>query len=242
MVRMHDPVPHRTEPARAGGGSKPSVVAGAPETRPCPGCGWPIPANAAICTRCGQHVRAEGDGGGRVATKVGKPEVLDSLPPAVGSIRWRNQQTGEYSDRVPLIKCVLWMALGVGATLLLRALNPGVEDLLPYLGRFGILTALGVVLAFVARMTFVDSQASWAVFVLGVAGALAGADMAQHIVRDVIPFFALVAWPVGFIICAGIITDLLDIELTEGAFLGLALILLKLLLKWTLFEQFLAPP
>ncbi len=46
--------------------------------------------------------------------------------------------------------------------------------------------------------------------------------MAQHIVRDLIPFFALVAWPVGFIVCAGVMTDLLDIELTEGAFLGLA--------------------
>lgn len=239
MVRMSDPVPRRPEPAQAGGGSRPSALA--PQTRPCPGCGWPIPADAALCTRCGQRVRAEGDGG-KVPTKVGKPEVLDSLPPAVGSIRWRNEQTGEYSDRVPLIKCALWIALGLGATLVLRALNPGVEDLVPYLGRFGILVAIGVVVAFVARMTFVDTQASWPVFVLGIAGSLAGADMAQHIVRDVIPFFALVAWPVGFIVCAAVITDLLDIELTEGAFLGLALILLKLLLKWTLFTHSLAPP
>ncbi len=164
------------------------------------------------------------------------------LPPAVGSIRWRNARIAAYSDRIPLIKCGLWIGMGLGVALVLRALNPGVPDLLPFLGRFAILTGLGIMLVGLARMIFVDSQASLPVFVLGVAGALAGAEMAQHIIRDAIPFFSLTAWPVGLLVIAGVISDLLDVEHTEGAFLALALVLLKLLLKWTLFAHFLAPP
>lgn len=208
---------------------------------PCPGCGWGVPADAVLCTRCGQRLRAEA-GGGRAATRVEPAQTPPSLAPVPGSIRWRNARMGEFSERIPMLKCAIWLVAGLGATLVMRALNPGPEDLLPYLGRFGILVACGIALVIAARMTFIDTQASALVLVLAVAGSLAGADMAQHLIRDFLLAIALTAWPVAIVLCAGLITDLLDIELTEGAFLGVALIALKFILKITLFEQILTPP
>lgn len=204
---------------------------------PCPGCGWPVPADAVLCTRCGQRVR----GDARLETRVDKAEELGPLPPAVGSVRWRNEQIDDYSLAREMLKPAIWLTVGLTATLLLRAHMPGPDDVLPHLGRFGVFVGAALVLWVVARFTFLDQEVAFPTVVLGIAAALAFSDAAQHVVRYATPV-AMTAWPIGLILCVGLLTDLLDMEVTEAAFLGVVFYGLKIMLKITLFTTFLAPP
>ncbi|MFM9995238.1 MAG: hypothetical protein ACKVU4_05495 [Phycisphaerales bacterium] len=229
---MPDPIPMEPQPP-----GRPADRRAQAPTIPCPGCGWPVAADAVLCVRCGQRVR----GDAQLATRMDKAEELAALPPAVGSIRWRNEGVNDYSLAREMLKPTIWLAIGLTATLLLRAHMPGPEDVLPHLGRFGILVGGSLVLWVAARFIYLDQEVTVVTVILGIAAALACSDAIQHVVRYATPV-ALTAWPIGLVLCVGLLSDLLDMEVTEAAFLGVVFYGLKIMLKISLFTTFLPPP
>jgi hypothetical protein len=197
---------------------------------PCPGCGWPTPADAALCTRCGHRVRGQG----HVTTKVGRPERVTPVAPSrqvsVGEQTWIDTQ------RRQLIRAGVYLGFGFCVLSALYIWDNGLEKTLGLYARQGITLAAALVVFTAARFTVIECDAGFTASVVGMAAGLALWDLSQQVLSYAL--LPVLPWIVGMVVCLGVLAEALDLEITEAAIVAVGLLLLKLVLRWTLFGAF----
>ncbi len=206
-------------------------------TFPCPGCGRPVGRGAALCTHCGQQVRAET----QLETRIGKPE--HTAPPPIPTIapgpgRFRAAPTDENARRI-LIKGLLILVLCSGIVVGWKLGESGKEEASNYLIRLGVFIAVSWGVCILEAITFVELGVGILQAALGVAAAAAAGDLTQHIIHyTAIP---TLAWVAACMVCLFCLADLLDIEYHDAAFMALAMYTVKVILTWTLFASMFEP-
>ncbi|MBX3377028.1 MAG: hypothetical protein KF678_08500 [Phycisphaeraceae bacterium] len=92
-----------------------------------------------------------------------------------------------------------------------------------------------------AATRIVDYSGTWRHTAIGVAGALAGSLLAQHLSAEVllainIPLLGM-PWLIGLIVFLGLASEFLDLDLTEASLLAVFILFARLLLKFLLFDH-----
>ena len=144
------------------------------------------------------------------------------------------------------LKGVILCLVGVGIVMAWKASGDGAHagptEAVNYLTRYGITlaAALGIYFA-LCSMSIVEFAGPLSRVLFGVAGALAGADLAHHIVYSIGGWALLgVPWFIGFVVYVGLTADLLDIDLTEAGLFGILTLATRIILKFALFDPMFA--
>jgi hypothetical protein len=196
-----------------------------------------VEARAAICIQCGQRIGKED----QVETKMGRPEKWLAPIPAVapGPARFREaaeDPLGRSEARKPVtVLAAALAALVVWKTADAETAGAGLTEAGAYLVRYGITVACAVGVTAILAAMLIEMGVGAARVLLAVGAALAAADLVQHALHY-LPALGILPWIAAFGVCLMMLTDFLDIDLTDSVFLTLAIYVLKWILKATLFE------
>jgi hypothetical protein len=117
-----------------------------------------------------------------------------------------------------------------------------VQEAFNFLTRFGLTFAAACAVLLVCAATrIVDYSGTMRHTAIGVAGALAGSFLAQHLSAELllainIPLLGM-PWLLGLIVFLGLASEFLDLDLTEASLLAVFILLARLLLKFLLFDH-----
>lgn len=101
-------------------------------TSPCPGCGHPLAADAAICTTCGYNPRTGQTVTTRKASASG-PDIAVDDDPLVKARRHERRRQKTLATQMEYIKPLIAMAVGLGITCTLVFNRGGADSLAEYL-------------------------------------------------------------------------------------------------------------
>ncbi len=106
-------------------------------TSPCPGCGHPLAADAAICTTCGYNTRT----GQAVTTRkasASDPDIAPGDDPLVKASRQERRRQKTLTTQMEYIKPLIYMVVGLGITCTLLMNRGGTDDVARYLLAYSI--------------------------------------------------------------------------------------------------------
>lgn len=117
-----------------------------------------------------------------------------------------------------------------------------VQEGLNFLIRYGLTFAAACLILFICTVTrIVDYSGTVVHTAVGMAGALAGAFLTQHLVVELlvaasIPLLGM-PWLLGLIVFLSLVSEFLDLELTEASILAIVVLGARLILKFALFDH-----
>lgn len=119
------------------------------------------------------------------------------------------------------------------------------QEAVNFLIRFGLTFAASCVILFICAVTrILDYSATLLHSAVGVAGAIAGSFLAQHLLAELllainIPLLGM-PWLLGLIVFLGLASEFLDLDFTEAALYAVFILFARLLLKFILFDHWFA--
>ncbi len=200
--------------------------AAAPASSPCPGCGHPFAADAAICTTCGYNPRT----GAAIQTR--KVEVEAPAPgPLSERARAREFEAAEARrlERMEYLKPLVVIALAIPGVCFFLTVNKNMTGLTvsKYLAVYLlsiVITAAVYALYCLVRLGFRDPLALGA---LRLAAVVAACDLVRI---PLILFGGFDAFSQGFIglvipfgMCIGLLYYFLDLDILDAILLGVAM-------------------
>lgn len=166
-------------------------------------------------------------------------------PPAPGfdpasmprSTRYQRYQCNASQDRGMLLKAIAATIIGLSIVTIWKAQDKNAQEAIGFLTRYGItlIGALGIYT--LCCFGVFDYCGPLPRTFFGVAGALAAALATQHICAELVPILLGVPWLLGFVVFLGVASSLLDLEIQEAGLLAIFVLGLRLILKFTLFDQ-----
>jgi hypothetical protein len=199
-------------------------------TSPCPGCGRPVAVGSALCTQCGQQVSKEE----QLTTKIGRPERGLAPIPAIapGPARFRKTPDDALARREAM-KPFIVLIVALLAVMAWKGGLYGPGEVANYLIRYAITLGGAVLILGLGALTIIEVGTSAIMAVVGIAAALAGADLLQHALHYL--YLGILPWVAAFIAVFLMLAEFLDLEFPDAAYLAIAIIFMKVALSMTLF-------
>lgn len=157
------------------------------------------------------------------------------------SSRYQKYQYAADLDRRTIYKAAGILLVGVGMVSMWKFSSPGPDEAVAYLIRYGITLACAFGLYLTLCLGVISFCGPLWRAALCIAGALAGADLAHHLVYSIGGWALLgVPWFVGFVVFTGLCADLLDLEITEAGIVAIITFAIRVGLKFALFDPMFA--
>jgi hypothetical protein len=173
--------------------------------------------------------------------KPGLPDLPAGFRPGdmPRSSRYQKFAYDQYIQKRSFTKSIVLIAFGLGIIPAWKFHDGGMDDTTAYLIRYASGAALTLGIYFMCCLLKVfDYCGPLPRTILAIAGALAAADLTQHLLNQTVVVYLLgVPWLIAMLVFSGLSADLPELEVTEAGLFGIFAYAGKILLKFVVFDQ-----